>query len=781
MLKEPEEAAGASPGSRPAPPVLLAERQGVVFVATSRSVDGLRVPRRYWGTDMGVVAIPAHEEEVRACELLPPSDAGAWPRALPRPDLLSPAVSRLLGVEHMEMSLSPGRDGLKAMLIAPDGQRLPLPIAPKDALGLLAAVFLHAPRGVVALNGSRSGRVLLAVQPAARPHEYRVRLAGAVATPKPGGLSEIGASMSLLEILNESLDRPSGLMLVAGGSSSGRSTTLDLLAGSLLARGRSGGRIGPRRETANPNLPWLADAVTDWPFPESLKEAAPDFVMMERLEGLRHLMLAARLAGTGTLVLAGAPPAEPQALVRRVARELEAGAGPEVPVMVLAQSLLRTVCRGCTTWTAIPAARALRLGFHRWDLEEMERRGGLAVPARKGCPSCAGTGIAGLTGVFSYAGSDGLPSAIPTLREEGWRKVVEGIADVDDVAALPGGHHAMRSLREIAVLAGTTPMARHEPDGVAAAPARPAATRPAEAAAARSVVGARGSSSSSDVDLLVALLRAARAGQPPQPERLEDLARGLAGRALQGDLDAQLQPPPAGFHLARRAVNTAVLSVRIVAALGQSEDAPATATLALLHDIGLLETGIDPGAESAPQASESEIDPHGARRRPATMLRALGITDADLAARIADAQTLIHPPDPTAGRAKSDLRVQAVALASLIDRTWRVARDKVTDLHDVSSLVMAQHGQQFSTLLFRALLRAVPIFPIGCLVELSSGDVARVVAQNEENHFRPRVEITSGPSHASTAERRVVDLARAPFLHILQRVGPAASAPGGRV
>ena len=55
-------------------------------------------------------------------------------------------------------------------------------------------------------------------------------------------------------------------------------------------------------------------------------------------------------------------------------------------------------------------------------------------------------------------------------------------------------------------------------------------------------------------------------------------------------------------------------------------------------------------------------------------------------------------------------------------------------------------------------------------MELSSGDVARVVTQNEENHFRPRVEIASG---TVGAERRVVDLARAPFLHIRHRVTPA--------
>jgi len=773
-----EEASHPVAPVRHTPPVLLAERQGVVFVATSQSVDSLRVPRRYWGTDMGVVAIPAHEDEVCSCELLPPSDAGAWPRALPRPDLLAPALSRMVSSEHVEMSLHPGRDGMKAMMIATDGQRNPFPIAPKDTLGLLAALFHHAPRGVVTPGSSRQGRILLAVRPAARPQEYRLRLAGAVNSPAPQGLPEIGLPPSLLEILLETLDQPSGLLLVSGGSSSGRSTTLNLLAAAILARGRRGGRIGARPEAPEPNLPWLADSVTDWPFPESLKEAAPDFVIVERLEGLRHLLLAARLAGSGTLVLAGAPPAEPQAMLRRVGRDLEAVSGPEVPVMVLAQALVRTVCRACLSWKPIPPAQALRLGFHRWDLEEIERRGGFAVPTGRGCGACAGTGYGGLTGVFSYAGSDGrLVSGLPALREEGWRKVVEGVACHEDVASLPGAQHALRSMREIAVLAGLTPAARTDPPQPATfAPSEVRPARPAVAADTRAMPP-RGSTGT-DIQTIVRLFRAAQAGKPAQPELLAEMARGIAGRASEGEISDLLAGPCGRFHQGRHAVNTALLAVRIVSALGQGEDSPATATLGLLHDAGLLEGGFDPGAELPGIETEEAIDPEGRRLRPEAVLAALGVTGADMAARIVAVQGALGSPAPPAERGPADLRCQAVALASLIDLTHHASSTGTTDLHEVSSIVMAQHGQRFSPLLFRALLRAIPIFPIGCIVELSSGDVARVVAQNDENHFRPRVEITSGRGGAS--ERRVVDLARAPFLHIRQRVPASPRVEGPR-
>src|SRR5437867_1728937 len=348
---------GAAKGSLPLP-VLLADRQDVAFVATPRGIESLCIPRRYWGAQVGVVAIPVSDEEVRGAELQPSSDAGAWPRVITRSDLLAPALSRLMGGEHTELSLQPGRDGLKATLLTAADEEQPYPVAPKDSLGFLAAVFQHAPRGVVKTAGGKARRVLLSVRPAARPHEYRVRIAGVVEAAPPATLADIGLSPAVLELLLENLERRAGILLVSGGPATGRSTTLDLLALTLASRGGAGGgRIGPRVRATRPELPWLAEALSDWPFPESLMAAAPDFVLIEHLEGTSDLLLAARLASSGCLVLAGAPAADPEALAKSAAREIAAGAAPDVPVTVLAQTIVRTPCRGCLGWIALPAAQ----------------------------------------------------------------------------------------------------------------------------------------------------------------------------------------------------------------------------------------------------------------------------------------------------------------------------------------------------------------------------------------------------------------------------------------
>src|SRR2546426_425970 len=231
------------PAKGPLPlPVLLADRQEVAFVATPRGIESLRIPRRYWGAQIGVVAIPVSDEEVRSAELQPSSDAGAWPRVVTRPDLL-----------------------------------------------------------------------------------------GVVGAAPPATLADIGLSPAVLELVLENLERRAGILLVSGGPATGRSTTLDLLALTLSSRGRAGGRIGPRVRAARPDLPWLADALSDWPVPESLMAAAPDFVLVEHLEGNSDLLLAARLASSGSLVLAGAPAPDPGALAKSGARGPPGGSAPARP------------------------------------------------------------------------------------------------------------------------------------------------------------------------------------------------------------------------------------------------------------------------------------------------------------------------------------------------------------------------------------------------------------------------------------------------------------------
>jgi hypothetical protein len=754
-------------------PVLLADRQEVVFVATPRGIESLRVPRRYWGMQVGVVAIPVSDEEVRGTEVLPASEAGTWPRVMTRPDALAPALSRLMGGEHVELSLQPGRDGLRATLLTSSGEEQPLPVAPKDALGFLAAVFQQVPRGVVKTAGGRARRVLLSVRPAPRPHEYRVRVTGVVESASPATLADIGFSPAVLELLLDSLDRRAGILLVSGGPATGRTTTLDLMAQTLVSRGHAGGRIGPRARQARPELPWLAGTLSDWPFPDSLLQAAPEFVLVESLEGAADLVLAARLAASGCLVLAGAPAADPESLSRSVGRALEAGSAPAVPVAVLAQTLVRTVCRGCIGWSMLSAEKARRFGFHRRDVESMEGRGGLSVARAQGCNDCAGTGASGLTGVFELVDPEAGPGSLPRLREEGWRKAIQGHACVDDVATLPGAQRGMRSLREIMVHAGVAPVvAEGSPAASGSAPAVALLKGPAV------VSGPRPAAAVDGAQTLSKILRDAHVQRPVDAKGLTELAGSIVASGRSTTPLPDLLAAVGGFRLATHSVNVAFIAARIWCALGLEAD-PRVGLLALLHDAGLMRAGIDPDAELPSIGSEEALDPKGERENPGPILKVLGADAAGLLESIREVHGLLRFDLPTPSeRSRADTAAQVVALASLLEMHTHGSDDRPeSDLHDVTSLVMEQHGRRFSPALFRALLKAIPIFPIGALVELSSGDLACVVSLNEDNHFRPRVEITASAGGHDPGERRVIDLARAPFLHIRHRVKGAGAPP----
>ena len=746
------ESGGTAPhGGDPAIPVILAERQGLLFIAATEGATPLAPPERHRAEGTQVVPLFASPEEAAAAEIQPAAEPGGWRRIAPRADLLAPALARLLAGEHQEMTLHPGRDGLKATLQSGTGERRPYPIAARDALALLAAVLQAAPRGVVSAGGgAQRSRLLLAVSPGARPMDYRARLAGMAGAP-PAGLAEAGMPPALLDAIADSGDRPGGLRLLSGDSGSGRSTTLDLLARGFIERGLRGGRIGPPSgDAAVPGVAWLAPALGDWPFPAALREAAPDFVLVDRFEPGRDLRVAARLAALGTRVVATVGSYETAGLAGRVVERLRALAAPDVPVLVVAQALVRTVCPSCLEWQVLPEAASLRFGWHARDLAEFARQGGLAVPRGRGCRACGGTGFAGLTGVFAAAETDHARRHA-TLREEGWRKVFDAAAWYEDVAALPGPAGTLAPLREIAALAGAvpSPAARRE--------SRSPAPEMRDGTAGTGATGGAGvpppGSAEIDSQELMKLAQNAARGAAPPGERLAALASTLAGRAAHGRLAGLLAAGDASSSPALHAVNTALIAVRLVTALGQGEDAPATALLALVHDPGLFG-----GAGAAGTAS---------------LTRTLGIEDRETARRIGEVRVMLAPgPAPAADRTPADLRSQAVALAALIHRAYQEGQAKGLDLHDITSHMMVEHGRSFSPLLFRALLRAIPVFPIGCLVELSSGDLARVVSQNDENHFRPRVEITAprggGPV---VGEARVVDLARAPFLHIRHRVG----------
>jgi HD domain-containing protein len=102
--------------------------------------------------------------------------------------------------------------------------------------------------------------------------------------------------------------------------------------------------------------------------------------------------------------------------------------------------------------------------------------------------------------------------------------------------------------------------------------------------------------------------------------------------------------------------------------------------------------------------------------------------------------------------------------------------------HEAVASIVRSKDDLFSPAVVKAFLSEVSLFPPGTMVRLSSGEVGRVVAVNRRHPLRPQVQILVDGRGQRLPAAKLLDLAEAPFLHI---VGPndghqvAGSRPGG--
>lgn len=82
----------------------------------------------------------------------------------------------------------------------------------------------------------------------------------------------------------------------------------------------------------------------------------------------------------------------------------------------------------------------------------------------------------------------------------------------------------------------------------------------------------------------------------------------------------------------------------------------------------------------------------------------------------------------------------------------------------VREIVRSKH-EAFPSLLVKALLNDVTVFPPGTVVRLNTGEIGTVVAVNRNHPLRPRVEVVGGKTGPLTTPK-LVDLSEAPFLYV---------------
>jgi type II secretory ATPase GspE/PulE/Tfp pilus assembly ATPase PilB-like protein len=323
--------------------------------------------------------------------------------------------------------------------------------APRDGHVCVQESTMHRDFRVATLPTGRGERMVI------RSHQVANRTRS---------LDALGFEMDQVEAARRLLGTPHGLVLVAGPTGSGKTTTLYACLQSLAVPTRS-------LLTIEDPIEYDLDGVTQIEvhrnlgvtFARGLRAILrqdPDVIMVGEIRDRETARVASRAAAVGTLVLSSVHAADGPGVLRTLSnynvsphRVVESLSG------IIVQRLLRTLC-DCKRPAPADGDSMRLLG--EWGLSD-EQFNQARLYEAVGCPRCLGTGYRGRTGVFEVIefadpitrrgngvrGRSGWDEAITDGRScdlllAAARKVVAGITTIAEVQRLlptftQGRHH----------------------------------------------------------------------------------------------------------------------------------------------------------------------------------------------------------------------------------------------------------------------------------------------------------------------------------------------------
>jgi cyclic di-GMP phosphodiesterase len=78
------------------------------------------------------------------------------------------------------------------------------------------------------------------------------------------------------------------------------------------------------------------------------------------------------------------------------------------------------------------------------------------------------------------------------------------------------------------------------------------------------------------------------------------------------------------------------------------------------------------------------------------------------------------------------------------------------------SVIYKGRGKQFHPALVEQFIQCIGVFPVGSVVELNSGEIAIVIAQNPVRRLQPRVMVVQDAAHNPTKPYKILDLMKNP-------------------
>lgn len=264
-------------------------------------------------------------------------------------------------------------------------------------------------------------------------------------------MTKLGFEPTTLELFQEAIHSPYGMVLVTGPTGSGKTTTL---YSALSQLNNEGTNIMTAEDPVEFNLLGINQVhikeqigLTFAAALRSFLRQDPDVIMVGEIRDAETAEIGIKAALTGHLVLSTLHTNDAPGTIGRL---LNMGMEPflvaSAVILIVAQRLARKICSECKEEIKIPAKALIDLGFLESEVPSLK------IFKGKGCQNCAGTGFKGRLALYEVMKItehikililEGAPineikkqarqKGMRTLRDSGLQKIREGITTIEEV------------------------------------------------------------------------------------------------------------------------------------------------------------------------------------------------------------------------------------------------------------------------------------------------------------------------------------------------------------
>jgi len=264
-------------------------------------------------------------------------------------------------------------------------------------------------------------------------------------------LTQLGFEEESLALFQEAIHRPWGIILVSGPTGSGKTNTLYSAVSTINS-------LDMNIMTAEDPVEFNIQGINQVPVRDEigLTFAAclrtflrqdPDIMLVGEMRDLETVDVAIKAALTGHLVFSTIHTNDAaSSITRLVNMNVEPFLIADSVILVVAQRLIRRLCKKCAQPHSLPESALLEMGFRKDEIK------GLHVLRPKGCDACNKLGYKGRTALFEAMKIDediremilsraqsreikkkAIEKGMLTLRRSGLTKIKGGITSVEEV------------------------------------------------------------------------------------------------------------------------------------------------------------------------------------------------------------------------------------------------------------------------------------------------------------------------------------------------------------